>query len=214
VTGKGPISTKWVDTYKSHGTGEMLVRSRWVARDFKAKGEKDREDLFSATPPLEIIRYLLSRQATKRQDGRERKTLYIDVKKAHLVPKCTQDVYVELPSEAGAQADECGKLEYWLYGCRQAAQAWEEDYATAFEEAGFKRPASCPVVFSHRERDLIGAVHGDDFMFVGLDEDLDYVEKLLKDKYELKVRGRLGSGQNDKKSIDMLGRTITIDFYR
>ena len=47
-------------------------------------------------------------------------------------------------------------------------------------------------------------------MFVGLDEDLDYVEKLLKDKYELKVRGRLGSGQNDKKSIDMLGRTIKL----
>ena len=42
VTGKGPISTKWVDTDKSHGNGDMLVRSRWVARDFKAKGEKDR----------------------------------------------------------------------------------------------------------------------------------------------------------------------------
>ena len=120
VTGKGPISTKWVDTDKSHGNGEMLVRSRWVARDFKDKGEKDREDLFSATPPLELVRYLLSRQATRRRDGQERKTLYIDVKKAHLVPKCTQDVYVELPAEAGAQADECGKLEYWLYGCRPA----------------------------------------------------------------------------------------------
>ena len=210
VTGRGPISTKWVDTDKSHGNGEMLVRSRWVARDFKTKGEKDREDLFSATPPLEIIRYLLSRQATRRRDGKERKTLYIDVKKAHLVPKCTQDVYVELPAEAGAQADECGKLDYWLYGCRPAAQAWEEDYAGAFEEAGFRRPASCPVVFSHLQRDLIGAVHGDDFVFVGLDEDLDFVEDLLKSKYDLKVRGRLGSGENDKKSIDMLGRTIKL----
>ena len=28
VTGKSPISTKWVDTDKSHGNGEMLVRSR------------------------------------------------------------------------------------------------------------------------------------------------------------------------------------------
>eukprot|EP00974_Lingulodinium_polyedra_P076979 7452773-Lingulodinium_polyedra.AAC.1 len=64
----------------------MLVRSRWVARDFKAKGEKDREDLFSATPPLELIRYVISRQATKRADGRERKTLHLDVKKAHLAP--------------------------------------------------------------------------------------------------------------------------------
>ena len=34
VTGKGATSTKWVDTDKSHGNGEMLVRSTWVARDF------------------------------------------------------------------------------------------------------------------------------------------------------------------------------------
>jgi hypothetical protein len=110
VTGEGPISTKWVDADKSHGNGEMMVRSRWVARDFRAKGEKDREDLFSVTPPLELIRYLISRQATKRRGGRERKTIYIDVKKAHLVPLRTKDVRVELPAEAEVQADECGKL--------------------------------------------------------------------------------------------------------
>ena len=76
VTGKGAISTKWVNTDKSHGNGEMLVRSRWVARDFfKLKGEKDRQDLFSVTPPLELIRYVISRQATMRTDGQERKTL-------------------------------------------------------------------------------------------------------------------------------------------
>ena len=113
VTGKPPISTKWVDTDKNHGQGDWKIRSRWVARDFKDKGEKGRENLFSATPPLELIRYLISRQATRRKDGRERKTLYIDVKKAHLIPKCTQDVYVELPPEAGAREDECGKLMYW-----------------------------------------------------------------------------------------------------
>jgi hypothetical protein len=110
VTGRGPISTKWVDTDKSHGEGEMLVRSRFVARDFKGKGEKDREDLFSATPPLELIRYALSRQATKRPDGRERKSMYIDIKKAHLIPKCKADVYIELPPEAGVAGDECGRL--------------------------------------------------------------------------------------------------------
>ena len=70
-----------------------------------------------------------SRQATRRADCQERKTLYIDVKKAHLVPKCTQDVYVELPAEAEVEEDECGKLVYWLHGCRPAAQAWEEHYS-------------------------------------------------------------------------------------
>ena len=147
VTGKGPISTKWVDTDKGHGNGEMLVRSWWVARDFKLKGEKDREDLFSATPPLELIRYVISRQATMRTDGQERKTLCIDVKKAHLVPKCTQDVYVELPAEAGVQEDECGKLIYWLYGCRPAAQAWEEHYSSVLASVGFKRLLSSPIAF-------------------------------------------------------------------
>ena len=52
VTGKAPISTKWVDTDKTHGTGTPMVRSRWVARDFKDPKEKECEDLFSATPPI------------------------------------------------------------------------------------------------------------------------------------------------------------------
>ena len=85
------------------------MRSRWVARDFKTKGEKDREDLFSATPPLELFQYALSGQATRSRSGRERKSLYLDVKKAHLIPKCEQDVYVELPREAGAKKGDCGK---------------------------------------------------------------------------------------------------------
>ena len=206
ITGEGPINTKWVDTDKSYGNGEMLVRSRWVARDFKLKGEKNRENLFSATPPLELIRYVISRQATMRADGQERKTLYIDVKKAHLVAKCTQDVYVELP--AGVQEDECGKLIYWLYGCRPAAQAWEEHYSGVLTAVGFKRLLSSPVAFYHPERDLVRVVHGDDFVFVGVDKELDFVLGVLKELYELKDRGRLGSGDNNKKEVDLLGRKI------
>ena len=90
------MSTKWVGTDKTHGTEEPMVRSRWVARDFRYPSDKDREDLFSATPPIEMMRYIISRQATRRKDGQERNTLYLDVKKAHLAPRCEQDVYVEL----------------------------------------------------------------------------------------------------------------------
>jgi hypothetical protein len=121
-TGRAPISTKWVDTDKTHGTGTPMVRSRWVARDFKDPKEKDREDLFSATPPIELMRYMLSRLATVRKDGAERKTMHLDVKEAHLAPLCEQDVYVELPEEAEVKDDECGKLVHWLHGCRSAAQ--------------------------------------------------------------------------------------------
>ena len=43
--GKAPVSTKWVDIAKGDE-----VRPRWIARDFKPKGEKDRADLVAAMP--------------------------------------------------------------------------------------------------------------------------------------------------------------------
>jgi hypothetical protein len=210
VTGKAPISTKWVDTDKTHGTGEPMVRSRWVARDFKDPKDKDREDLFSATPPLEMIRLMISRQATLRADGTERKTMYLDIKKAHLAPLCMSDVYVELPFEAGVADDECGKLIHWLYGCRPAAQAWEEHYSALLVANGFERLKTVPVAFSHAGRDLHGVVHGDDFVWEGRDEDLDWILQVLSKEYELKNRGRLGFGPKDVRKIDILGRVIEL----
>jgi hypothetical protein len=210
VTGKPPISTKWVDTDKTHGTGEPMVRSRWVARDFKDPKEKDREDLFSATPPLEMIRLMLSRQATVRTDGKERKTMYLDIKKAHLAPLCLTDVYVELPAEAEVEEDECGKLIHWLYGCRPAAQAWEEHYSALLVKNGFERLKTVPVAFTHPARDLHGVVHGDDFVWEGRDEELDWILQVLSKEYELKNRGRLGFGPQDVRRIDILGRVIEL----
>jgi hypothetical protein len=76
---------------------------------------------------------------------------------------------------------------------------------------GFRRLRSVPVAFVHPERDMMAVVHGDDFVFVGLDEDLDYILKVLEANYELKNRGRLGSGEKDLKQIDMLGRIIKLE---
>ena len=62
-------------------------------------------------------------KAVTRRRGRQgvRKLLFIDARKAHLNPECLKDVYIELPAEAGAEEGKCGKLIYWLYGCREAA---------------------------------------------------------------------------------------------
>ena len=70
--------------------------------------EKDGEESFSATPPLDLIKFVISRQATKPAGGRERKTLCIDVNKARSISKCAQDVYAKLPNEAEVEKD--GKL--------------------------------------------------------------------------------------------------------
>lgn len=135
---------------QDHGMGVPAVGSRWVAREFKGHSEFDRENMFSATRPIELTRLMISRQATKRADGVERKTMYLDAKNAHLAPECARHVYVERPEEARASDDECGKWFHWLYGCRPAAQAWEEHYSALLEEHGFARLQSVPVAFLMR----------------------------------------------------------------
>ena len=130
-TGKPPVSVRWVRTNKAHPVGTD-IRCRLVARDFKA-GEKGRDDLFAETPPLEAKRILLSRAATQRKDGKWRSLTFIDAKKAHLNPKCEDDVYIDLPEEVGAGKGMCGKLVHWLYGFRPAAAAWEKFYAESLK---------------------------------------------------------------------------------
>jgi hypothetical protein len=77
------------------------------------------------------------------------------------------------------------------------------------EAEGYRRGKSVPTVFFNEKKGMSGAVHGDDFTFLGYDEDLDDLEALLKSWFELTVRGRLGPGENDDKEIVILGRTVS-----
>jgi hypothetical protein len=92
---------------------------------------------------------------------------------------------------------------------RPAARAWEEDYAGKLEDEGYERGRSVPTVFYHKAKGISGAVHGDDFTFLGYDEDLDELEAALKSWFEIKVRGRLGPDDGDDKEIIILGRLVT-----
>ena len=122
------------------------------ARYFETRREQDREYVFCATPPLELLRPLLSRQATRSMDGKQRKTMFIDVKKARLVLECREEVYVEPSEEAEVESDECGNRVHWLCGCRRAGQAWENHCSNVFMSMGFEKGASSPVGSCHPSR--------------------------------------------------------------
>ena len=100
---------------------------------------------------------------------------------------CEEWAFVELPAEIREEGY-CAKLKYWLYGMRPAARAWEEEYAGKLAKEGFKQGRSVPTVFHHEGKRLSGAVHGDDFTFLGFEEDLWEMVELLKGWFELKVR--------------------------
>ena len=76
VTGKKPIQVRWVDVDKGFG----VYRSRLVAKDFRPKNKiDDREGLCAATPPLEVVKFLIMQAATKCRQGVVRKVMLIDI---------------------------------------------------------------------------------------------------------------------------------------
>jgi hypothetical protein len=51
-------------------------------------------------------------------------------------------------------------------------------------------------------------VHGDDFTMLGWEEDLDWFRKQIQERFEVKVKGRIGPGKEDEKSMRVLNRIV------
>jgi len=198
-TGSGPTTVKWVDTKK---------RSRLVGRDFKPKGEEERGDIFASMPPWEAKKFLFSKAASQKGRSRKRKLIFIDATKAHVNGKCEVDAFIDLPEEI-QEAGKCAKLNFWLYGMRPAARAWEDTYSNKLVEYGFVQGVSAPTVFFHKEKNMECVVHGDDFTILGFEEDLDDLALAMGSWFEIKVRGKIGPEVGDNKEMTILNRTIT-----
>ena len=138
------------------------------------------------------------------------KMLFIDVRKAHLNGICEEEVFVELPEEAQAPG-KCGRLRRWLYGMRGAAQGWEKNYKERMQSIGLKPGKSTTAAFFDEESETRLVVHGDDFTFLGYPEQLEKIEEQMKEWYEVKVRGWLGSEPGDCKRISILNMDVTWD---
>ena len=57
---KNPIKTRWVDTNKTDNEHDPNYRSRLVAKEYRTS---DKPELYSGTPPLELMRMLISKVA-------------------------------------------------------------------------------------------------------------------------------------------------------
>ena len=204
ATGRRPIDVRWIDINKGDSKSPKY-RSRLVAKEFN---DSVRPDLFAATPPVEGLRLLMSRIATGKK---HRRLLYADVSRAYFYAPAVRSVFVRLPDEDRTEADSgmVGELCMSMYGTRDAAQNWAEEYSKCLVEAGFIRGVANPCLFRHAKKDVQIVVHGDDFMAAGEDRDLKEVEDMLARKYKITadVLGPdLGKGQ--KQELKILNRII------
>ena len=210
--GKAPTTTKWVKGWKFDDDGKKFMRCRLVARDFKVKNERNRDDLFAAMPPLEAKKMLFRMTAgvrgwRRRNNKEEVKLMFIDVKKAHLNARCDEEEWVELPEEFW-EWGRYAKLKRWLYGMRKAASGWEEDFAENFKKEGFRRGRGAPTVFFNKDSGVRVVVHGDDFTVSGVKKGLEHLRDKMAEWYEIKDRGIMGSGRGEIREVKILGRTV------
>ena len=167
---------------------------------------------FAGTPPVESLRVLTSLLADPvRRHGKPKCMLVLDVKRAHFHATATRRVYVELPPEDALahRKEVVGLLQMSMYGTLDAAFHWEAAYASALTEMGFTRGTASGNHYVDEAREIRGLVHGDDFVFVGFEDDVVALKAEMTRRYPC-VATMVGPDAGHEKVVKVLGREVRV----
>ena len=95
-----------------------------------------------------------------------------------------------------------------MYGTRRAATNWQTHYTKVLVQNGFTTGLANNCTFYNPEKYIYCMVHGDDFVAVGEDEDVEWFKGQALGWFEMEVRGKLGDGEGDEKEMVILGRRM------
>ena len=207
-TGKGLITARWIDISKGDAANPNY-RSRLVAREINTHKIDDR---FTAAPSLEALKLILSMTATSNNGEM---VIVNDISRAFFHAKAERDVYAQLAPEDVLPGEEgmCGRLVYPMYGTRDAAQIWYTEYSSKLIEMGFTQGLASPCVFHHKQMNIRTYVHGDDFVSIGMEQQVEWMKKQLERKYQVKTQ-MSGPGKHHQQELMILIRIVQWDGAR
>ena len=133
-TGKSHIKTRWIDTNKTNDPLKPNYWSRLVAKEYKTT---ERPELYKGTPPVELMRTLISKVADGQLDKSRWCTVYFDKNKYQTVTLLYTDIsrayfnapapkhkYIEITEDAIANCNDIrSKAKRWLCTA-QRMQLW------------------------------------------------------------------------------------------
>ena len=208
-----PLPIRWVDANKGD-RAHYNVRSRLVGKELKAKTKHAllAHELFSAMPPWEMVKSLLSLLVS---DGVSAESLVLgvfDISRAHFMAPATRELYVEIPDEDRGPGEEnlIGRLNRSMYGFRDASHNWMEDWQELLQEEGYKIGVANPALFWNQALSSRGAVHGDDFYVLGTVSAVDRMAAALKSRYSVRESHRLGFGEGCTQHATILNRVVSL----
>ena len=205
------IKSRWIDINKGDDKAPRY-RSRLVAKEFRTP-DREGENMFAGTPPLEALKMLISEAATMKPGKAKKGILIADVSRAFFEADARRKVCVELApedrTEKDVEMDMVGLLNKSMYGTRDAAINWQEEVAKSMKAWGFRRGRYNPCVYVHAEMDIKVIVHGDDFVAVADEIALTWLSNKLKERFEIKA-SVVGHGKGKLSEARILNRTIRI----
>ena len=84
----------------------------------------------------------------------------------------------------------------------------EESSTSLVADCRFEPGVAPPCFFKHPEKSIVLTVHVDDFTAAGPKHDLDWSETMMKERYELTTRPRVGLADEDTKEAVELRRIV------
>ena len=220
--GKQILPVRWVDINKGD-RHHVKLRSRIVGKELKAKTKEAllAHELFSATPPWEVIKGLFSLLVTDPKENKSSNNYkpdedlvvgVFDISRAHFMPKAQRELYIEIPEEDREEGDGdvVGRLSRGMYGFRDASNAWMKDWQDVLKGSGFTVGVANPALFLNEEDNCRGAVHGDDFYVLGPTYAVDKVKDLLNNKYQMRESHRLRFTTGCTQKATVLNRVVSL----
>ena len=95
-----------------------------------------------------------------------------------------------------------------MYGTRDASSTWQKDYTSLLQQNGLSTGKAWICIFTHVEKDIRVLAHGDDFFVPSDEEGHEFVDQVLKSRYEFKCDGHIGPEQR-KQTMSVLNCLLT-----
>ena len=96
----------------------------------------------------------------KTPDGRDLELHFVDIKKAYFNGIPRRRLHLFVPKELGLHKGAIARLKRCVYGTRDAGMIWEETYAQALLDMGFRRGLSSPCCFFSKDLQVAVVVYG------------------------------------------------------
>ena len=186
------IGSRWVYKIKCNAEGKLeKYKSRLVAKGYTQTYGIDYFETFSPVVRYETLRYLLAHALQN-----DYEVDVCDVNTAFLYAKLNEDVYMRLPNGCGEFSNQVVKLNYSVYGTKQASNNWNSTLKEKLINYDFIQSKADPCLYIKKLKDgtlLIVAVYVDDLTIIGKRSEIDKFKAYLKSCFEIKDLGQIRS---------------------